>query len=247
MNYVIYCYCYIPTGEKYIGQTNNIRKRQREHLNDMRTNLRFHNLLRKHYKDFSFTILEENINKSIVNEREKYWIKYYNTFEGFGFNLTPGGDGGFEHCQKYWQEHPEEQQRHIQKIQPLASEAAKQWREDNPELERQRLENLHQKAKEWRKNNPNKVKENQKKAVEGMKLWRQNHPDEFEKNRKKATDKVKKKVICENTGIVYESIQAAARATGIVNSNIGACCNGRRKSAGKDKNNNKLIWRFYDD
>ena len=68
-NGVIYCYCYEPTGEKYIGQTMDIKKRKREHLNDNRTNQRFHNLLKKHYDDFSFYILEENIEKEKLNER----------------------------------------------------------------------------------------------------------------------------------------------------------------------------------
>lgn len=29
---------------------------------------------------------------SILNERERYWIKCYNSYEE-GYNLTPGGDG----------------------------------------------------------------------------------------------------------------------------------------------------------
>ncbi len=36
----------------------------------------------------------ENIIDGDLNEKEKYWIKYYNTFEGYGYNLTYGGDGG---------------------------------------------------------------------------------------------------------------------------------------------------------
>ena len=34
-------------------------------------------------------------------------MKKYNTFEGVGFNLTEGGDGGFTYCQKYWQDNPD--------------------------------------------------------------------------------------------------------------------------------------------
>lgn len=222
---LIYCYQHMPTGERYIGQTTNFKKRQREHLNDARINLRFHNLLKKHPEDFQISILEDNIEKSELDEKEKYWIKFYDTFNGLGFNLTPGGDGNFEYCQKYWREHPKEKAENIKKSQPLAAQAAKEWRKNNPERSQELLDNLHKKTAEWRKL----------------------HPEEFEKNRLKAVESVSKKVICENTGIVYNSIQEASRATGACGSCIGACCNKKRKSAGKDKNNNKLFWRFYDE
>jgi len=37
-NCLIYCYTYIPTQEKYIGYTNNLEKRKKEHLNEYRRN-----------------------------------------------------------------------------------------------------------------------------------------------------------------------------------------------------------------
>jgi len=44
-------------------------------------------------KNFKKVILEIIINDDL-NERERYWIDYYNSFKGIGYNLTPGGDGG---------------------------------------------------------------------------------------------------------------------------------------------------------
>lgn len=35
----------------------------------------------------------ELCSESELNEREVYWIAYYNTYNGSGYNLTPGGDG----------------------------------------------------------------------------------------------------------------------------------------------------------
>ena len=32
-------------------------------------------------------------NEDNWKEKEKYWISYYNTFNGVGYNTTPGGDG----------------------------------------------------------------------------------------------------------------------------------------------------------
>lgn len=41
-----------------------------------------------------------------------------------------------------------------------------------------------------------------------------------------------KKVICLETGVVYDSAREAARALNIVNSHISSCCTGKRKSVG---------------
>ena len=41
---------------------------------------------------FEITEIEE-VDNSIINEREEYWIAYYNTYLGEGYNGTKGGDG----------------------------------------------------------------------------------------------------------------------------------------------------------
>ena len=241
---IIYCYTFIPIGEKYIGQTVNLKKREEEHLSDLRTNQRFHNLLRKHYDDFSIEILEDNILISELDNREIYWIKYYDTYEGFGFNLTPGGDGGFKACADWWKNHPEEKKQHIAKTQPIAVEAAKQWRINNPELEQKRLENLHLKCDEWRKSNPEIFAKNLKNAQAKAKEWRENNPEAFEESRKKAVQATSKPVECMTTKEVFCSASEAGRQKHIGASAISACCRGVRKSAGKDSQGNKLIWRY---
>lgn len=43
--------------------------------------------------NFKFEIIEE-CDKSILSEREKYWIKFYKSVAPNGYNLTTGGDGG---------------------------------------------------------------------------------------------------------------------------------------------------------
>ena len=219
---LIYMYTYIPTGEKYIGQTKNLKKRKQEHLNETRTNKRFHNLLQKYPNKFKIEIIEDNIKDEELNEKEKYWIKYYNTFSDFGFNLTEGGDGGFSYCQKYWKDNPDKLKEHIKKVQPLASAAAKQWRKENPELEKLRIENLHKKSQEWRENNP----------------------ELFQESLKRAQEKNCKKVILINTGEIFSSASEAGRIYKIPASNISACCRKVRKSAGKDKEGKKLIWEY---
>lgn len=57
----------------------------------------------------------------------------------------------------------------------------------------------------------------------------------------------KRNVICITTGKIYESCLDAERQTGVANQNISECCHGKRKSAGKDENGNKLVWRYYNE
>lgn len=82
-------------GKVYIGKTNKtIMKRFKKHCED---SLKYKE--RPLYRAFnkygikSFSVDEiEECNPNIVNEREKYWIEYYNSFKN-GYNATLGGDG----------------------------------------------------------------------------------------------------------------------------------------------------------
>lgn len=82
-------------GKVYIGKTNKtIMKRFKKHCED---SLKYKE--RPLYRAFnkygikSFSVNEiEECNPNIVNEREKYWIEYYNSFKN-GYNATLGGDG----------------------------------------------------------------------------------------------------------------------------------------------------------
>lgn len=81
----------------YIGKTEfNIHKRFAEHCHDC---LREDINNRPLYKAMSlyginhFTIeLIEECDDSVLEDREKYWISYYNSY-GNGYNATMGGDG----------------------------------------------------------------------------------------------------------------------------------------------------------
>lgn len=73
----------------YIGQSVNPYQRFYQHCNDNK-NSAIHNAIIKYgVENFELTILEENIEN--YNEREKYWIQYYNSLEK-GYNCTEGGE-----------------------------------------------------------------------------------------------------------------------------------------------------------
>lgn len=90
----------ITTGKVYIGQScQTLEKRKHQHLSRAMTNYdpnnHFHNAIRKYgFQDFVFQVIEDNIiSDEVLNEREKYWIEYYNSYYD-GYNSTLGGDAG---------------------------------------------------------------------------------------------------------------------------------------------------------
>ena len=96
---MIICGIYKVTNRKnnkcYIGQSIDIYKRWEEHKKESKekTGNIFHDALYSSLKDFDWEIIEE-VSKGNLNEREKFWIQYYNSIYPNGYNMTPGGTGG---------------------------------------------------------------------------------------------------------------------------------------------------------
>lgn len=95
------------THKSYIGKTNNYDRRIADHkrlafqLDHKESDKALYRAMRKYgLENFTFELIEELKDYSISGEREKFFIKLYNTYEN-GYNETPGGDGGSElgHCQ----------------------------------------------------------------------------------------------------------------------------------------------------
>ena len=83
------------TGKCYIGQSIDIETRWKQHISKALytlENTKFYNALRKYgYENFTFEIIEEcDKEQDILDERERYWIAYYNSYND-GYNSTLGG------------------------------------------------------------------------------------------------------------------------------------------------------------
>lgn len=94
-------------GKSYIGYTTRtVEARWKQHIvcakkhqKDGSYNDAFKRAIRKYGEDnFSVEIIEESNDKHYLQEREKYWIDYYNTLtinkNSWGYNETVGGQGG---------------------------------------------------------------------------------------------------------------------------------------------------------
>lgn len=89
-------------NKSYIGQTTQgVNRRWSEHKRDYNKNL-YGSLLHKAMREYGIENFEvcvlEKVDNSKLNDREQYWIDYYNTFED-GYNQTTGGSKGCK-CSK---------------------------------------------------------------------------------------------------------------------------------------------------
>lgn len=75
----------------YIGQSLDAAERFKSHCKKNNDNSLIDKAIQKYGSEhFWFEILESQIEN--YNEREKYWIKYYNSKTPFGYNILEGGD-----------------------------------------------------------------------------------------------------------------------------------------------------------
>lgn len=99
MKNVIYAYKKKSSNKiVYVGQTNNLDYRHRQHIkydpynpNNKEYNYPLSRGIRKYGEnEYELIILEDNLRLDQLNDREIYWIKYYDTYFN-GYNQSTGG------------------------------------------------------------------------------------------------------------------------------------------------------------
>lgn len=99
MSNLIYAYKKISENRiVYVGQTCNIQERHKAHMqydpfniNNREYDYPLSRGIRKYGEEaYELIILEDNLTKEQLNEREIYWIRYYDTCFN-GYNQTLGG------------------------------------------------------------------------------------------------------------------------------------------------------------
>lgn len=78
------------THQVYIGQSLDVNRRFNQHLRKKDTLIDF-SIQEYGVDNFTFEIIEE-CTQDELNEKEKYWIDYYDSYEN-GYNQTRGGKG----------------------------------------------------------------------------------------------------------------------------------------------------------
>lgn len=87
-------------GKSYIGQTiQSVKERFYQHCatkcSQAVLNMAIHKVINKYGKsNFTIEVIEE-VESANLNDREKYWIKYYDSYNN-GYNSTEGGQDGIK-------------------------------------------------------------------------------------------------------------------------------------------------------
>ena len=87
-------------GKSYIGQTiQSVKERFYRHCSTKCSqailNMAIHKAINKYGKsNFTIEVIEE-VESANLNDREKYWIKYYDSYNN-GYNSTEGGQDGIK-------------------------------------------------------------------------------------------------------------------------------------------------------
>jgi group I intron endonuclease len=229
----------------YVGQTiQKLRDRKLRHYSDVRTGRDsiLCRAFRKHGLDcFEFFEIENDISSAKeLNKKEKFYIKKYGTFPPGSncYNMTEGGRSSCEFSEEYRlklsvsqkkrYEDPKERQR--------TSETSKKMYLENPDINRK-------KAKAMKKRYEDNPELREKQSILSKTDIR------YIKGRKNAHKSIMKKVICVETGEVFESITKAARKNNVAAPSIfkslnrGTKCKGFHfvffEKKGEEDGNNK--------
>lgn len=118
-------------GKIYIGQTSrSLNRRMAEHLANHRTSY-FDRALRKYgINNFDIEVIYNAKTKHELDEKEQYFIKFFNSKIPNGYNMTDGGEGQigirrFGSTNSHWGKH------HSEKAKEKMREARKKYVKEN--------------------------------------------------------------------------------------------------------------------
>ena len=211
-------------GKIYIGQTaRTLEERMKEHR--WSNELYIDRAIRKYgINAFEVSVVEECTDSDELNERERYWIAFYNCKKPNGYNMTDGGDGGAGHVVS------EEAKNKISKFHKGRKKSEKTCKKISESKTGHSLS----------KNHRNKIGETGRGRIASSKTRVQ----------MSASCKNKRAVVCIETGEIFESIAAAAKWVNMSRSSISDVIYGRSKSAGGyhwkfDEKNNEVEEDFF--
>lgn len=225
----IYCIENIKTHKKQIGQSVDIDSRWNSHVNELKRGVHHNDYLQKSWdkygKDyFKFYILEY-CEKDKLDEREIYYINFYQTMDRkYGYNLKTGGQASnslSNETKEKLSKAIKETYLNPERKQIQSTNALKQW--SDPDI----------KEKISGKNNGMYGKHHTEESKQKMREKRIGKPSPM---------RDKTPVICVELNKVFEDAVIAAEYMGIKRSSTGSLlsvCRGERKTCGG------YHWKFY--
>lgn len=226
-NYKVYVHTNKINNKKYVGITKQDPKCRWKngfgYYSKNNTSYLWKAIQKYGWDSFTHEIIEEGLLRSEANEKEKYYIKLYDSSNpSYGYNLTLGGDG---FCGM-----------------PRSEETKKKISES--------LKGKYTKEKSYwyGKHIP---KEAVEKQIKTKKEKQYHHTEEWKRNHSqkvKGKNNVKSKPVrCINTGKEFVNAREAGEYYHTDNSRIHKCCKGIEKSSGKHPVTGEYLkWEYVD-
>lgn len=250
-SYSVYIHTF-PNKKVYIGITCQIPYKRWAKGKGYKCNEYLTNAIEKYgWDNVTHKILYENLSKKDAEEKEIELIKLYDsTNRNFGYNIQEGGSCSTlnensklkisEHSKKMWlnQEYKDKQSK--------SHQGQKPWNKGviMPEEFKQKCrENTYKRLKKASWNLGKKRTKDQIEKIsirhKGKKLSDE-HRRALHEGSKKAGKNRQRKILCVETGVIYDSIKDASDATKIHRSNISGVARGKRLTAGG------YSWKYID-
>lgn len=183
----------------YIGQT--VKKRPTDRFSQHRYEARhlsnnskhvsiLHEAMAKYGVDnFLFEIIEE-VENNLLDEREQYWICYYNSITPNGYNITKGGNGTKGYSREQSIEERLKRQQSNKQYFINHPEAIEKYKEQTRALwqNKEYAEKVKSGIQNYHKNNPNAF------SGENNPFFGQQHTEETKQKLKQSAQKYKKKI-----------------------------------------------------
>lgn len=194
-----------PNNKVYIGMTSKSLDQRRSSHYSLRniSNTLIARAIKKYFGQENWEVLYQTKCNIDILEKEKYFIKLYNSKNpDFGYNLTEGGDGvrGFKHSEE---------------ANKANSERKKEYYKNNPEHLEKQINTL----RSYYEKNPQARKENaqrQFQSLEYRKEFGKKLKDSYtKKGFNGGKPKIKIKLVKDNIEIIFNSQNEAARYLGV--------------------------------
>lgn len=187
----IYLWTNLVNGKKYVGQTTCFHRRMKTYRYTY-PNAYMEHAVKKHGIDnFDITILERDVPLDKLDEREQYWLDYYQSYDldkGYNICKVAGTTKGVTHTEEWCQKHSE----WLKDKWATDEEYRKFWQE------RMSGEKNYFYGKDF--------------SGELNPMYGKHHS---QTTKDKMSKKIGKSVRCVETGDVYTSITRAAQAIGV--------------------------------
>lgn len=211
--YFVYMHIF-PNNKKYIGITSQKPERRWNNGKGYKKSTRIYNAIKKYqWINVKHIILYENLSKQKAEIKEKELIKTYKTYDDkYGYNLELGGNlnkkVSIETKKKL-------SERSSGKNNPMYGKSAMLGKHHTEETKKKLSEIMNSKKMNKRLSNASKGKNN---PMYGVRL-----PESI-------LEKKRKKVLCIETNVIYNSLKEACEKENINISCLSEVCNGKQKT-----------------